>query len=79
MPQHYIYWEDPLESEFRVTVTSCRRTERGYEITIDEHVARPEGGGQAGDRGTLEVGGAIVRFVDTVEDNGSVVLICEAP
>ncbi|MHA1248255.1 MAG: hypothetical protein ACTSPE_13085 [Candidatus Thorarchaeota archaeon] len=79
MPQHYIYWEDPLESEFRVTVTSCRQTERGYEITIDEHVARPEGGGQAGDRGTLEVGGAIVRFVDTVEDNGSVVLICEGP
>ncbi len=77
MSERYIYWEDPLTDTFEVTIKSCKKGEDGHEVIIDEHVVRPEGGGQAGDRGTLEVDDKIIRFNDTVERDGDLVLICE--
>ena len=45
------YWTEPLESEFSIKVDTCKKVEKGFEITLTTNVIRPAGGGQAGDRG----------------------------
>ena len=70
-----IYWENPQLQSFEVTVVHCKKVEDNYEITIAEEVARPEGGGQAGDRGSLKCESGEVEFFDTVLRGENITLL----
>jgi alanyl-tRNA synthetase len=65
MPTSKPYWDDPLQRQFEVRVTSCVENADGYLIGINRDVIRPEGGGQAGDRGILNC----VRIKNTISVN----------
>ncbi len=54
--------------EFEGKVLSCEQVKKGYEVTLDKSAFFPEGGGQAGDVGTL--GNA--KVLDTQEREGIV-------
>ncbi|MCF2138325.1 MAG: hypothetical protein K9W43_13920 [Candidatus Thorarchaeota archaeon] len=79
MPKSFIYWTDPLVDTFDVTIVSCVKGEEGYEVVIDDPVVRPEGGGQAGDRGSLVQKKKTIEFFDTREQDGNLILVCKAP
>lgn len=61
--------------EFDAKVISCTEVKKGYEVVLDRSAFFPEGGGQAGDVGTL--GGA--KVIDTVERNGEVLHKTDKP
>ena len=79
MPNQPSYWSNPTLKEHLVTVTRCRAAGEVFEVGIKENVVRPEGGGQAGDQGTLLVQGKRVRFIDTVLRDGETTLVAEQP
>jgi len=70
-----IYWENPQLQSFEVTVLHCKKIEEHFEITIAEEVARPEGGGQAGDRGSLTCESGEIEFFDTVLRGDKITLL----
>lgn len=63
-----LYDLDSYLTTFTATVRACAPTAGGYLVTLDRTAFFPEGGGQAGDRGTL--GNA--RVQDTREINGDI-------
>lgn len=67
------YWDAPLEGEFKVKVVSCKASPEGYQTSIDRDVVRPEGGGQAGDRGSLNG----VRIKNTISVADHAVLLTD--
>ncbi len=67
------YWDAPLEGEFEVKVISCKDSPEGYQTSIDRDVIRPEGGGQAGDRGSLNG----VRIKNTISVDDHTVLLTD--
>lgn len=69
------YWDEPLRESFQVSVLSVEKTENGFHVRIDQDVIRPEGGGQAGDRGTL----GDVRILNTVKENNQILLETDKP
>ena len=73
------YWNDPLKSQFEVTVKSVVKADDHYYVEIIEPVIRPTGGGQAGDRGTIILQGKLYPFTDTVIHEGKPVLVTKAP
>ena len=75
METRKLYYEDSHLSRFVSEVLSCTRTEKGWEVILRATAFYPEGGGQAGDSGTL--GG--VRVLDTRERDGAVVHLCQGP
>ena len=75
METHRLYYEDSHLSHFSATVLSCAQTEKGYAVVLDATAFYPEGGGQAGDTGSLSG----VRVLDTREQGESVVHLCEKP
>ena len=70
-----LYDTDSHLREFTATVTGCTPGKHGYDITLDQTAFYPEGGGQPGDRGTLDQ----VTVTDTHEKDGEVIHYCEAP
>lgn len=62
-------FDDGSLLEFDAVVVSCTEIKKGYEVVLDRSAFFPEGGGQAGDVGTL--GGAEV--LDTYEKNSEVI------
>ena len=70
-----LYYEDCHIRTFSAQVTSCRETEKGWEVTLDATAFYPEGGGQACDLGAL--GDANVLFVREREEE--VVHLCDKP
>ena len=82
METRKLYYADCHTKTFSATVLSCEKTEKGYEVTLDQTAFYPEGGGQACDMGTLgnaavldvrEKGEEIVHLCDQALDAGSLV------
>ncbi len=73
METRKLYYEDCHLEEFSATVTGCRKSEKGWCITLDATAFYPEGGGQACDLGTLN--GASV--LDVQEQGEAVVHLCD--
>ena len=73
MATEKLYYKDSFMAEFTANVLSCRETEVGYAVILDQTAFYPEGGGQSCDKGALgdanvtdvqEVGEAIVHYCD---------------
>lgn len=75
MQTRKIYYEDSHRAAFTARVLSCEEKDGRFEIVLDATAFYPEGGGQAGDTGSL--GG--VRVLDTRERGETVVHLCDGP
>ena len=75
MDTRKLYYEDCHLARFTAVVLSCRPGKAGYRVVLDQTAFFPEGGGQAGDTGTL--GG--VRVLDTREMDGEICHLCDGP
>jgi alanyl-tRNA synthetase len=75
METRKLYYEDSHLSRFTSAVLSCAKAADGWEVTLSATAFYPEGGGQAGDSGTLNG----VRVRSTREREGAVIHLCEAP
>ncbi len=67
-----LYYTDSHIREFTATVRSCEQGKHGWEVTLDRTAFYPEGGGQPGDRGTLNG----IAVTDTHEKGEDVVHFC---
>ena len=72
------YWTDPSISKFDVSIKSVKKLENRYHIHINENVIRPAGGGQAGERGRLNVGDKSVIIQDTIGNSEDVILVTDS-
>lgn len=70
-----LYYEDCHLSRFRAQVLSCQKSEKGYEIILNETAFYPEGGGQGCDLGTLNG----LRVLDVQEQGEEIVHVCDGP
>ena len=68
-----LFYEDCHLLTFSARVTGCEQADGHWRVTLDQTAFYPEGGGQAGDVGTL--GG--VRVLDTREAGEEVVHLCD--
>ena len=73
MQTRKLYYEDSHLRTFTAEVLSCEKTEKGYAVILEATAFYPEGGGQAGDTGTLNG----IRVTDTRERGETVVHFCE--
>jgi len=69
------YWTDPMKDQFDIEIESILEANGHFHITIKEQVAKPAGGGQAGDRGILVIGEKKYEFIDTILHDGHIVLV----
>ncbi len=69
-----LYYVNPHTACFSARVLACKEGPRGYEVILDQTAFYPEGGGQAGDTGTL--GG--IRVLDTREQGETILHYCQA-
>jgi len=60
------YWTDPMKEDFDVEIESILEANGHYYVRIKEQVAKPSGGGQAGDRGVLIIDDKEYGFIDTI-------------
>ena len=70
-----LFDEDARLLDFEAEVLLCRESGEGWEIVLDQTAFFPEGGGQGGDRGTLDG----VRVLDTQERDGLILHQTDAP
>lgn len=75
METRKLYYEDSHLSQFSAQVLSCTEAKGGYAVTLNATVFYPEGGGQAGDTGTL----GSARVLDTRETDGTIYHLCDRP
>ena len=70
-----LYYEDCHLAVFSAQVVDCKKTEKGWLVTLDQTAFYPEGGGQPCDLGTL----GDVRVLD-VQEQGEIILhLCDGP
>lgn len=74
-----LFYEDVYQKTFEATVTECREEKNGYEIILDRTAFYPEGGGQPGDTGYLQIGDQKVEITDTHEKDGEILHFCGQP
>ena len=72
-----LFYENAYLKEFTATVTACRPAKQGFDIVLDQTAFFPEGGGQAGDRGTLTAGDVTAKVTDTRHRDGDLVHCCD--
>lgn len=51
---HQLYYQDPYRSSFEAAVVSCKPSDGGYALVLDQTCFYPEGGGECADRGTID-------------------------
>ena len=74
MATEKLFYENPYLTEFTATVLSCTEEKGVFLTVLDRTAFYPEGGGQPGDRGSIDG----VAVTDTHEKNGEVVHYCSA-
>ncbi|MFW9956079.1 MAG: hypothetical protein ACFFD3_16150, partial [Candidatus Thorarchaeota archaeon] len=72
------YWDTPLKDEFEVKIVSFTEQDGQYHLTIDRDVIRPEGGGQAGEHGTLWIADLPVNILNTISGKEGTVLVVDS-
>ena len=75
METEKLFYQDAYLKENTGVVLECRQGKHGYEIVLDKTCFYPEGGGQPGDRGTLND----IPVTDTHEKDGVVLHYTEKP
>jgi len=71
------YWTDPMKEDFDVEIESILEANGHYYVRIKEQVAKPSGGGQAGDRGVLIIDDKEYGFIDTIRHEEKTVLVMQ--
>ncbi len=74
-----LFYKDVYQKTFEATVTECREGKNGYEIILDRTAFYPEGGGQPGDTGYLQIGDQKAEITDTHEKDGEILHFCGQP
>ena len=75
MQTRALYYEDGYLSRFTSRVVTCESQGDAWAVTLEATAFYPEGGGQAGDTGSLNG----IRVRDTQEQGDRVVHLCEGP
>ena len=74
-----LFYKDVYQKTFEATVTECREGKNGYEIILDRTAFYPEGGGQPGDTGYLQINDQKAEITDTHEKDGEILHFCGQP
>jgi alanyl-tRNA synthetase len=74
MSEYPYYWQNPLKERFDITIESIFETNGHNFVKISEPVVKPSGGGQAGDRGFIQIKERSYKFVDTVLQGNNIIL-----
>ena len=75
METEKLFYQDAYQTTFTATVVDCQARKQGYAIVLDRTCFYPEGGGQPGDRGTLNG----LTVTDTHEKDGQVLHYTDEP
>lgn len=75
METEKLFYQDAYLKETTAKVLECRKGKHGYEIVLNRTCFYPEGGGQPGDRGTLNG----IPVTDTHEKDGMVLHYTDSP
>lgn len=75
METEKLFYQDAYQTTFTATVVDCRESKHGYAVVLDRTCFYPEGGGQPGDKGTLNN----VAVTDTHEQAGQVLHYTDVP
>lgn len=68
-----LYWSNPHLVTFETTGVALAELSGKPSLVMDRTLFYPEGGGQLGDAGTLDVGGNEIAIVDTqIDDSGTI-------
>lgn len=75
METEKLFYQDTYQTTFTATVVDCWENKHGYAVVLDRTCFYPEGGGQPGDKGTLND----VAVTDTHEKEGQVLHYTAVP
>lgn len=64
-----LYDKDAYCKEFEATVLSCEKTDKGYDVILDQTAFFPEGGGQSADFGTING----IKVIDVQEKGDNII------